>query len=153
MKKTIFGISVLTLLFFIPSVSWALKPIPARIGGTVTVAGVTLTDDTDNGYTIKITKQDGSSLGPGAEDTNGLSSTGWYIIDIPLYNANSQIDGVNTGDTVVIHVFKGNRELKIKSPANGEVIVGTSRSTTQIDIEVEKLMPVITPILFLLLEE
>lgn len=153
MKKTILWISVLTLLFFIPSISRAVIPVPARIGGTITVDGVTLTEDTDNGYTIKITKQDGSSPGPGAEDTNGLSSAGWYIVDIPLYNVKGQINGVNTDDTIIIQVYKGNRKLKVISPANGEVTVEASGSVTQIDIVAEKSSSLLTAILSLLLEE
>lgn len=153
MKKTYLWISVWALLLFIPSASWSVIPVPARIGGTVTIDGVTLTDDTDDGYTIIITKQGGASPGPGAADTNGLSSNGWYILDIPLYNENSQTDGVNADDTVVIHVYKENRKLKVLSPVNGEVTVKPSGSTTQVDLVVENSSSPLTAILNLLLGE
>jgi hypothetical protein len=58
-------------------------PIPARIGGTVTVDGIQLTQATATGYTFVATKQGGSAYVPAAEDTDGLNAFDWYIIDMP----------------------------------------------------------------------
>ena len=59
-------------------------PIPARIGGSVTVNGILLTQETDSGYTIVVTKADGSEYNPAAQDTDGLNGLDCYTINIPI---------------------------------------------------------------------
>lgn len=126
----------LSFLFLLPINSHSAPPIPARIGGTVTIDGVQLTQATDDGYTFKVTKQDGSTpYAPVAEDTDGLNAFDWYTIDLPIYDATYQTEGANPGDTAVIHVHKDGSELLVISPLNGEFVVGGSGSTTQIDLE------------------
>jgi len=126
---------LITSLLLLPSIVLAAPPIPARTGGTVTVDGTQLTQATDTGYTFKVTKADGTAYVPAAEDTDGLNASDWFIIDIPIYDATDQPGGANPGDTAVIHVFKDSSELNITSPSNGEILIGSSGSTTQINIE------------------
>lgn len=153
MKKSFHCISILIVFLILPHVSLAEIPIPARIGGTITIDGVPLTDTSAGGYTIKITKQDGTVLTPSSEDTDGLSSAHWYIIDIPLYDADYQTGGVNPDDTLVIHVYKENKELTVTSPQEGEITVGDSGSTTQVDISLKKSNSILAAIISLLLDE
>ncbi len=109
-------------------------PLPARIGGTVTVDGTQLTRATDTGYTFVVTKQNGSAYNPAAQDMDGLSDMDWYIIDVPIYDATHQPGGANPGNTAVIHAYKDGTELTLTTPANGEFAVGDEGSRSTIDI-------------------
>ena len=75
---------VLSFVFLSASVAEGQIPQPARIGGSVTVDGTQLTQATDTGYTFVVTKQDSTAYVPAAQDTDGLNSSNWYIIDIPI---------------------------------------------------------------------
>jgi len=108
---------------------------PARIGGIVTVDGMPLTQASDYGYSFAVKKPGGFSYVPAAVDSDGLSSTGWYLIDIPLYDAVEQPGGAEPGDTGIIHVYRNGSELTILSPADGLFSIGDSGSVTQIDIQ------------------
>lgn len=125
----------ISLVFFSATAVEAQIPLPARIGGTVTVNGTQLTQATDTGYTFVATKQNGTSYVPAAEDTDGLNASDWYLIDIPIYNATHQPGGANPGDTAVIHVYKNGTELTVTSPGSGQFTVGAEGSTTQMNLE------------------
>ena len=126
-----FGAIVFALfLLSLPVMAWAAPPMPARIGGTVTVDGTQLTQATATGYTFAVTKLDGTAYVPAA-DTVGLSPLDWYNINIPIYDPNDQPGGAKPGDTAVIHVYKDAAEL-----GQGHLKVGDSGSTTQIDLVV-----------------
>ena len=153
MKRNFYFIFSLIFLFSVPSLSFAAVPSPAVIEGTVIIDGTALTDSNDDGYTIKIVKTDGTALLPPAEDSDGMNSQGLYHTEIPLYDANDQTGGVNPGDSVLVNVIKGNRKLKVKSPLNGIVAVGSSGSITQIDIVAESNKLVMNAILNLLLAD
>jgi len=112
-------------------VSAAVPPMPARIGGTLTVNGTLLTQAISAGYTITVKKSSNTAL----VSADGLNSSGFYIADIPTYEASTQPDGVNPGDTVIIHVYKNGSELNVSSPANGSIQVGENGSITTINIE------------------
>ncbi len=132
-------ISVLLLMpFSAQSSNIFAPPMPARIGGTVTVDGTQLTQATDAGYTFKVTELDGTDYvdlnGAPAQDLDGLNASDWYLIDIPIYDATDQPGGANPGDTAVIRVYKDGSELSVTCPANGEFTVGDSGSTAQIDL-------------------
>jgi hypothetical protein len=139
MKKSLLLTAL--FLFLLAQVSWlALAQVPsfpARVGGTVKVDGTQLTQATDTGYTFTVTKQDGTAYDPVAGDTDGLSGSDMYIIDIPIYEATAQPGGAQPGETAVIHGFLDGNELTITSPTNGEITVGTSGSTAQVDIEAQ----------------
>jgi hypothetical protein len=154
MKKISLIILLLTTLLLIPSLSLAVPPQPARIGGTVTVNGRALTQTTDSRLIIKVTRLNGALLVPAAEDVDGLSVAGFYIIDIPIYDATDQPGGVTPGTTVVIHVYWGSKELKILSHDhdNGQITVGASASTTTVNISAKGAIGTIAPILNLLLD-
>jgi hypothetical protein len=134
MFRKCFVTLLLSSLIFLPSIIEAALPVPARIGGTVTVNGTQLTQATDAGYAIKVTDEDGITYTPAAKDTNGLNSSGCYIIDIPIFDATDQLEGANPGDTVVIHVFRNSSEMTITSPVDGKITVGDSGTITQIDL-------------------
>ncbi len=118
-------------------IAFAVPPIPARIGGTVTIDKTPLTDSTDEGYVVKVTKTNGDPFNPVAEDNDGLNNFDWYIIDIPIYDATEQPGGAQPSDQAVIHVYRNGEELTVTKPVNGEFIIGNSGSTEQIDIEAE----------------
>ena len=128
----------IAILFFIliPIIANATPLIPTRIGGTVTVNGTQLVQATDMGYTFIVTRQDGTVFSSSAEDRDGLSDSGFYIIDIPVYDIDSQPEGANPGDTAVIHVYKDGVEVSVTSPTNGEFTIGNSGTTTQINLGV-----------------
>ncbi len=125
------SLCLLFLLFSSPV--WAQLPIPARIGGTLTVNGTPLTENTDTGYRIEVTRPDGSPFTPAAEDVDGLTNTGWYIINIPLYHED-QPGGANPGETALIRVFKEGSPLEVTEPSAGTITVGNTGSTTRIDL-------------------
>jgi len=131
MGKKILGVVFALFFLSLPMMAWAAPPLPARIGGTVTVDGTQLTQATATGYTFVVTKLDGTAYVPAAEDTDGLNASDWYIIDIPIYDPNDQPGGANPGDTAVIHVYKDAAEL-----GQGHLKVGASGSTTQMDLGV-----------------
>jgi hypothetical protein len=137
MRKKVFLAVFMSILLFMPSMAGAVIPLPARVGGTVTVDDTLLTQDTDTGYTFKVTKEDGTAYDPVAEDTDGLNAQGWYVIDVPTYDATDQQGGANPGDTAVIHVYKDSSELTVTSPENGAFTVGDAGSTTQMDLVAE----------------
>jgi hypothetical protein len=123
--------------------------IPARIGGIVTVNGTQLVQATATGYTFIVTRQDGTVFSPSAEDTDGLNSSNYYLIDIPIYNASDQPGGANPGDTAVIHVYKDGVEVLVKSPVDGEFTIGNSGTTTQINLDVNNTSMPWIPLLLL----
>ncbi len=126
-------------------------PMPARIGGTVTVDGTQLTQDTDDGYTFKVTKLDGTDYvdfnNVPAEDTDGLNASDWYLIDIPIYDATDQAGGAISGDTAVIHVYYENDgdvyELDVSYPTDGKFTVGQAGSATNMGLVAR--MPPVAP--------
>jgi hypothetical protein len=152
MKKISLIFLLLTALISISSISSAVPPQPARIGGTVTVNGRLLNQSTDSRLVIRVTKPNGIPLVPAAEDTDGLSVNGYYLIDIPIYEATDQPGGIAPGTTVVVHVYWGSKELTVLSPSNGQINVGASASTTTVNISAKGAIGSVAPILNLLLD-
>jgi hypothetical protein len=115
---------------------------PFRIGGTVTIDSVVITQATATGLTLKVTKSNGTDYTPVAQDIDGLNGANWYIIDIPIANAD-QPGGANPGDTAVIHVYLNGTELSVTSPVNAQLTVGASGATSQINLVAVTPPPVI----------
>lgn len=123
---------------------YAAPPIPFRIGGTVTIDDIAITEETDTGLTIKVKKINGTDYTPAAQDADGLNTADWYLIDIPIFNAADQPGGANTGDIAVVHIYLNGNELPVISPANAQLTVGKAASNFQIDlVAVSSVMPVI----------
>lgn len=141
LRKTFFG--VLIIAVFLASGVTARgatiysPPIPARIGGTVTINGVLLTQGTDSGYTIELTRPNGSKYNPAAQDTDGLNGSGFYTINIPIFDAVKYPGGAHPGDSARIHVFKDGTELLIISPSNGLLTVGDGGSAISVPLQVQ----------------
>ncbi len=134
MKRCICVLAVLVVLMTcVVSDVFAVIPIPARIGGAIKVNDNQLAQADAAGYRVTVTKQDGTPYSPTAE-TAGLNASNWYTVDIPMYDANDQPSGAQEGEIAVIHVFSGEMELTVTSPANGQITVGASGSATRIDI-------------------
>lgn len=114
--------------------SYAQVPRPARIGGTLTVNGVQITDPTDAGYVVGVKKINGSAFVPAAVDTDGLNASNFYIVDIPIYEASAQAGGAQPGSQAIIYVTKDGVPLTISQPAGGSITVGTEGSITRIDV-------------------
>jgi len=119
------------------SVAVYAAPNSARIGGTVTVNGVLVTQATDSGYKIAVTKPDGSEYNPIAQDADGINSRNYYIINIPIWHSVDQPGVAHPGETAVIHVYKGGLELSVTSPENGRFTIGDSGSTSRIPLKVQ----------------
>ncbi len=150
------AIIIVLFVFFLSSTSWAIPPMPARIGGTLTVTSSQLvkptgmgpgsvptvvskqiTQEDDDEYTFAVTREDGVGYIPAAEDTDGLGDTDTYIIDIPIYEKDDQPEGAIPGDIAVVHVYKNGVEMEIISPPRGRLIVGNESSRAHIDLVVK----------------
>jgi hypothetical protein len=85
------------------------------IGGTVTVNGIQLTQDSDTGYDFKVTDQSGVPYkdysGNPSQGTDGLNNLKYYIIKIPLYDTTDQPEGAHPGDTALVSVYKDGQKL------------------------------------------
>jgi hypothetical protein len=131
---------LLTTIFSVAFADSKLIPPPARVGGTVTITGTISVGSTqiiqgaDAGFTFTITKLDGTPYTPIANDGDGLNTSNWYLIDIPIFDATDQPGGATTGETAILHVFRNGVELKLTSPANGQITVGAMGSNTQINV-------------------
>ena len=122
------------ILLFISYISEASPGLPARIGGSVTVNGVILTDAISSGYVFKVTGIDGKGFSPPAEDKDGLNKKGKYIIDIPIYDPTGQPQGAKPGSIAVIHAFKDGVEMKVVKPDLGAFTVGKGGTITPVDL-------------------
>ena len=131
-------VAAIMVILLLPSTGNAggilAPPFPTRIGGTVTVDGKQLSKANDTGFTFKVTREDGTAFVPKAEDTDGLNSYNWYVIDVPVYRAPDQPGGANQGDIAVIHAYMDGSELTVTSPPKGGFTVGQSGLATRIDL-------------------
>ena len=133
-KIPVFALILLCISFILE----AGPALPARIGGSVTVNGVKLTDATSTGYVFKVTGKDGKYFSPPAESKNGLNKRNKYIIDIPIYDPASQPEGAKPGSLAIIHVYKDGEELKVKNPSGGKLTVGKGGTITPVDLVILK---------------
>jgi len=142
LKKYVIVIGM--LLFVLSSRIWAgPPPISARIWGTLTIIEVmqitnencTLLMSAEcKKYTIEVKHSDGTAFNPEAK-TNDLNFFNNYIIDIPIYEQESQPEGAIPGDMAVIHVYDENgNELTVKTPPKGHIIVGNSADISKVDL-------------------
>ncbi len=134
MLARLFIATAILYLSILPEAAFAIVPMPYRVGGTVIIDGVQLTQGTGAGYIFEVTDEFGTPYEPTAEDTNGLNSYGWYLIDIPIYDQTDQPGGGNTGDTAVIHVYDNGAELELLTPVNGQISIGESGKASQINV-------------------
>lgn len=126
-------------VILLPLTAAAQLPLPFRIGGTLTVNGTPVTSDTDAGYTVRAVKTDGTPFVPPAEDTDGIDpNTGWYRIDVPIFNAAEQPGGADPGSDARIEVLFNGQPLTVTTPQNGIFTVVGSGELGQIDIEVQQ---------------
>ncbi len=136
-------IGVFTTILALPvfSAAWAQGlPKPVPVAGTLTVDGVLVPGDAGDRYRFEITKDDGTSYEPQAvPDTQGLSESGFYQIDIPVFDASEQPGGARIGDIAVIHVSEDSVPLTVTSPPDGRFSVEEPAGTFLIiDIEAER---------------
>jgi len=125
---------IMLCLMVITEPVYAVPPVPARIGGEVTVNG-TLLDQADSAnYTFTVTRQNGTEYLPPAADLNGLNDFNWYVMDIPLFDAGDRPEGAPPGEAAVVHVFQDTVEMVVTSPQGGVITVGESGSTTRVDL-------------------
>jgi len=93
-RSVLFLLSVLLMMSMkIPLVYAQGAPMPFRIGGTITIDGVQITQATDDGLLIRVTKPDGTDYGDvkgkASEDKDGVNANNWYLIDIPFIRQRS----------------------------------------------------------------
>lgn len=123
------------LLFLLPLTAWGQIPIPAPIGGTLTVDGVQVTQSTDDGIAISVTRPDGTAFDPPARNENGLNPSDFYVINIPIFDSADQPGGAEPGSQALLQVTRNGQPLTISQPAGGAITVGESGSQVQrIDI-------------------
>jgi len=131
LKKSVLFTMICLLM---PAICFAIIPIPARIGGTVTIGGAALSQADATNYSFRVTRSNGTDLSPATAQSAGLNATDWYIIDIPMYDANDQTGGAHPGDSLKIHVYNGGTELNVTAPSDGRFNCGDSGSTAQINL-------------------
>jgi hypothetical protein len=125
------GLTIIGLILFnIHPLNADPPQIPARISGTLSINGTTLTDSTARGFHIYVTKSDGTSYSPEASDTDGLSEN-FYTLYIPF--SGSVV--ATQGEEAKIHVSKSGVEATITSPVGGVFTVGEAGSSSQINIQ------------------
>jgi hypothetical protein len=136
---------LLMMIIEIPLIYPQGAPMPFRIGGTVTIDGVQITQATDDGILIRVTKPDGTNYedanGNAPEDKDGLNANNWYMIDIPIYKATVQPKGATSGETAAIHVYKNSQELRVTNPPNGQITIGGEGTSSQIDLTITTTTP------------
>lgn len=138
--RTFVLVSIL-LLMVLPGAALAVPTLPAKIGGTVEVDGTLLTSGADAGYRFVVTHQNGSAFSPPAEDNDGLNTSNFYTIDIPIYDAADVPGGALPGEEAVIHVYKDGKELDVLSPSSGRFPVGDQGSITTLNLSVKTPAP------------
>lgn len=131
---TVFSIALVVALTTTASAD-GVPPMPARVGGSLTIDGQPVSQGDQSNIVIMVTRTDESPYEPPAIDDDGLNEQSWYLVDIPLFDPNGQPGGAVVGDAAVIHVVSGTAELEVISPVGGALSVGASGSTTQIDLE------------------
>ncbi len=135
MLRKLFVAQIFFFLFYLPLQASAQIPIPARIGGTLTVDGSLISQENGAAYTFEVKRPDGNSYSPKA-DSAGLNATNWYTVSIPLFH-DEQPGGAHPGDSAVIHVYRNGQELTVLSPAQGQIAVGEEGSRTQINLDTQ----------------
>ncbi|MFW5635884.1 MAG: PKD domain-containing protein [Thermodesulfobacteriota bacterium] len=126
-------------VFLLPLTAAAQLPPPFRIGGTLTVNDTPITSDNDAGYTVRAVKSDGTPFVPAAEDTDGIDPiSGWYRIDVPIFDAAEQPGGADPGSEAMIEVLFNGQPFTVTTPPNGIFTVGGSGELRQIDVEVRQ---------------
>ena len=98
-------------------------PTPVRIVGTLTVDGVQVPGSAGDRYDIEVTDINGNPYTPAAEDEDGLGDDGFYLLDVPVFDASTRPGGARLGDTAVIHVAEDGTPLTVISPVDGEFMV------------------------------
>jgi len=141
MKKSVLLVMATALVvLFVPLTSQAVPPAPYRVGGTVTVNGVQLTQATAAGYSFMVTNLGGSlytgTAGAASIDGDGLDGSNLYLIDIPMYDAADQPNGAQSSETAFICVYKDGVAQLVTSPASGQFLVGSSGGLATINVAV-----------------
>ena len=131
--KYLFSVTLLSL--FLAINSWAVIPIPCRIGGTLIVNNKTVTNQNDTGYTFSVTREDSRAFIPAAEDNDGLNKYNNYLIDIPIYEPYDQTGGARPGDIGIVNVYKDGSKLLVTSPPGGYFVVNEGGTEIRIDIK------------------
>jgi len=126
-------------VFLLPLSAAAQLPLPFRIGGALTVNDTPITSANDAGYTVRAVKTDGTPFVPAAEDTDGIDPiSGWYRIDVPVFDAAEQPGGAVPGSDAMIEVLFNGQPLSVATPPDGIFTVGGSGELRQIDVEVRQ---------------
>lgn len=124
--------SCFLFLFLWPLAAWGQIPIPAPIGGTLTVDGVQITEATDDGIVISVVRPDGTPFDPPAEDGDGLNSFDFYLINIPIFDETEQPGGAEPGSDARLRVTRNGQPLAVAEPPGGAITVGAAGSQTQV---------------------
>jgi hypothetical protein len=147
MKETVLAFLGWVLMLALcadPAISGGV-PMPFRIGGTVSLDGVQLTEATDDGLLIKVTKKNGSEYtdvnGNHPQDNDGLNSANWYLIDVPIRDSVEQPGGGVPSEDALLHVYRYAVEYTLSSPAGGAFKIGESGANQQINIVAQNVLP------------
>ncbi|KJU84860.1 conserved hypothetical protein, membrane or secreted [Candidatus Magnetobacterium bavaricum] len=115
-------------------------PTPYRIGGTITLSRVALTPATAADLVVTVKKSDGSDYkdanGNIPQDKDGLNSSNFYIIDIPIYDATEQASGAKPGDTAKIYVSIAGVQYTVTTPTDGAITVGASGGNQTVNLTI-----------------
>ena len=143
--------TVLLFSLFSPSIAQPVPPVPARIGGTLTIVNTVqvrssasrartdvLVSGGDYRFVVYQLTADGvKAYEPAAEDNDGLNHLDYYVVDIPIYHPTEQPDGAIPGEPAVIRVYRDGTPMTVTTPPGGRIIVGNEGSSIQIDLTVQ----------------
>lgn len=137
MRKTFYCLAILSLCSLVTcSIAWGVCLLPSqyKISGTLTVDGIQVTADTDEGYVLQVRKEDGTeftNVDDDPTDDDGLNpSNDFYSISVPVYSDEEcNPGGADDEDIVTIHVYHYDAEYTVISPTDGEITVDADVST------------------------
>ncbi|NCC51061.1 MAG: VCBS repeat-containing protein [Spartobacteria bacterium] len=112
-------------------------PMPCRIGGTLIFNGVQVDASAVEVYKFKIVHADGSEYIPAAEST-GLNDSGYYKVDIPMFDEADQSNGAREGDQVKILVTRNGASLTVMQPADGRYTVQSAGTLSTVQLQVKE---------------
>lgn len=122
----------------------APHPLPTRIAGELIVDGMKI-DLHANGDRITIVASVVNSTSRGPDDplsyTATVANSGWYVVDIPLYEPSLNPSGVRPGEFFALHVYRNQKELVVEDPVSGQFAAGTHGTATHIDIYAKEPLP------------
>ncbi len=107
--------------------------LPARVGGTLTVDGSSISVQTSDQFEFRVERPGGVVLTPAAI-TFGRTPAGGFAVDYTVFDAALAPTGVTPAATLTLTVRRNGQSLTILSPAGGAFASGTAGSLTTVNL-------------------